>query len=55
LVDVGKLQTKGTTAEGAGGTLVPPHYTGGIVQVNFTPLGLAYYFSTEQTASNSVR
>jgi HK97 family phage major capsid protein len=56
-VEVGHLgyQLKGTMVEGAGGTLVPPHYTGGIVRQNFTPVGLADYFSQEQTTSNSVR
>jgi HK97 family phage major capsid protein len=54
-VDVGPVGYKATMVEGVGGTLVPPHYTGGIVEQNFTPLGLAEYFSQQQTTSNSVR
>jgi HK97 family phage major capsid protein len=50
-----EVRFKGTMVEGAGGTLVPPDYTGGIVRTNFTPTGLADYFGTDQTMSNSVR
>jgi HK97 family phage major capsid protein len=48
-------EMKGTLLEGAGGTLVPPHYTGGIVRTNFTQVGLVDYFGQQQTTSNSVR
>jgi HK97 family phage major capsid protein len=54
-VEVPYYQTKGTMAEGVGGTLVPPHYTGGIVRTNFPQVGLSDYFGQEQTTSNSVR
>jgi HK97 family phage major capsid protein len=53
-VDVG-YAFKGTMLENGGGTLVPPDYTGGIVRTNFSPVGLADYFTQISTTSNSVR
>jgi HK97 family phage major capsid protein len=54
-VEVPYYQPKGRMAEGVGGTLVPPYYTGGIVRTNFPQIELSDYFSQQQTPSNSVR